>query len=87
MTVRVSLPRSERLAALTRSHSARGGAHTRLRPAAPEVASGSDAEQVRARASGGPEDSALYSCECGCAFQARVSASVSCPRCGSTQAW
>ena len=85
--MRVSLPRSPRLAALTRSHSAGNGTHARVRPAPPDAASGSDADQVRARASGGPEDTALYSCECGCAFQARVSASVSCPRCRTPQAW
>ena len=87
MTLRVSLRRSPRLAALTRSHSARAGERSRARPVAPGAASGSDADQLRARASGGPEDTALYSCECGCAFQAPVSASVSCPRCGGPQAW
>ena len=90
MTLRVSLRRSPRLAALTRSHPARAGERARARPVAPEAASGSGAganELLRARASGGPEDTALYSCECGCAFQAPVSASVSCPRCGSPQAW
>jgi hypothetical protein len=41
----------------------------------------------RARAAGGPEDRALYNCECGHLFQADVSASVGCPRCGGEQAW
>ena len=34
-----------------------------------------------------PEDSALYSCSCGFQFQAPVSTSVSCPHCGTGQAW
>jgi hypothetical protein len=41
----------------------------------------------RHRLAGGPEDRALYKCGCGLAFQADVSASVGCPRCGSAQAW
>ncbi len=43
--------------------------------------------EARVRASGGPEDRALYACECGLAFTAAVSTSVSCPHCGGTQAW
>jgi len=43
---------------------------------------------ARHRRAGGPEDRALYRCsECGHGFRADVSASVGCPRCGSTQAW
>jgi hypothetical protein len=42
---------------------------------------------ARARRSGGPEDRALYSCDCGNAFTAAVSTSVGCPSCGQTQAW
>jgi len=41
----------------------------------------------RARAAGGPEDNALYTCGCGCMFQAHVCAGVDCPRCGSEQSW
>lgn len=41
----------------------------------------------RARESGGPEDSAFYTCSCGYAFDAAVSTSVACPHCGTTQAW
>jgi hypothetical protein len=41
----------------------------------------------RMREAGGPVDEAYYSCECGCLFAASVSTSVSCPRCGATQAW
>jgi hypothetical protein len=40
-----------------------------------------------ARRGGGPEDSALYSCMCGYAFQAAVTTSVGCPHCGTQQAW
>jgi predicted RNA-binding Zn-ribbon protein involved in translation (DUF1610 family) len=45
------------------------------------------ARERRARASGGPEDSALYRCQCGFAFQAAVSTTVACPHCGTGQAW
>jgi hypothetical protein len=43
--------------------------------------------QVRARRGGGPEDRALYSCECGFAWQGEVTASPGCPHCGTPQAW
>ena len=46
-----------------------------------------DAAQARARRSGGPQDQALYSCECGFAFKAAVTTSVGCPHCGTAQAW
>ena len=42
---------------------------------------------ARARRSGGPQDQALYACECGYAFTAEVSTSVGCPHCGQAQAW
>lgn len=41
----------------------------------------------RLREAGGPVDEACYPCSCGCFFIAPVSTSVSCPHCGSTQAW
>lgn len=41
----------------------------------------------RERFAGGPQDKALYVCRCGSAFQAVVTASVSCPHCGDPQAW
>lgn len=41
----------------------------------------------RARRAGGPEDSALYRCDCGHAFTAPVSTSVGCPACGDAQDW
>jgi hypothetical protein len=43
--------------------------------------------EKRARESGGPEDRAFYTCSCGYAFKAEVSTSVSCPHCGTGQAW
>jgi hypothetical protein len=42
----------------------------------------------RERRHGGPsEDRALYTCECGYAFEALVTTSVGCPHCARTQAW
>jgi hypothetical protein len=42
----------------------------------------------RERRQGGPsEDRALYTCECGYAFEALVTTSVGCPHCAKTQAW
>ena len=43
--------------------------------------------QARAKRSGGPEDVALYTCQCGFAFKAAVTTSVGCPQCGTSQAW
>jgi hypothetical protein len=58
----------------------RRGGHPR--PALPET--GFD---LRSRVSGGPVDNAHYGCGCGYQFSAAVSTSVSCPHCGSLQAW
>jgi hypothetical protein len=41
----------------------------------------------RVRDAGGPEDLAVYSCGCGMHFEAAVSTSVACPKCGAGQAW
>jgi predicted Zn-ribbon and HTH transcriptional regulator len=41
----------------------------------------------RHRASVTLEDTALYGCSCGYQFQASVTTSVSCPHCGTGQAW
>jgi hypothetical protein len=41
----------------------------------------------RVRASGGPLDEASYVCQCGYLFAAPVSTTVSCPHCGTSQAW
>lgn len=84
MTMRVSLRRLDRQAVPARTHSGRADLRARTQPPGP---AGSGSDELRARSSGGPEDKALYSCECGCAFQAPVSASVRCPRCGGDQAW
>jgi hypothetical protein len=43
--------------------------------------------QARARRGSGPEDRALYGCECGFAWTGEVTASPSCPHCGQPQAW
>jgi hypothetical protein len=39
------------------------------------------------RSAGGPEDRALYTCECGYCWRAEVTTSVGCPHCGTRQAW
>ena len=49
-------------------------------------ASPASADQ-RTRHAGGPEDHAFYACSCGHAFSADVTTSISCPRCGTGQAW
>jgi hypothetical protein len=41
----------------------------------------------RAQAAGGPIDHASYNCACGYLFSADVSTSVTCPHCGTAQAW
>jgi len=41
----------------------------------------------RARSAGGPLDVAVYTCGCGYLFSAAVSTTVSCPHCGTDQAW
>jgi hypothetical protein len=53
--------------------------------AVPQVQTGS---APRERRHGGPsQDRALYTCECGYAFEALVTTSVGCPHCARTQAW
>jgi hypothetical protein len=46
-----------------------------------------DLALLRAQGAGGPLDCASYSCECGFVFAASVSTTVSCPHCGTPQAW
>jgi hypothetical protein len=46
-----------------------------------------DPAVLRVREAGGPVDHAAYSCECGYFFSAAVSTTVSCPHCGTGQAW
>jgi hypothetical protein len=57
-------------------------AHTRPEPPVDEFI-----DERRLRAAGGPDDTATYHCACGFVFEADVSTSVSCPHCGSGQAW
>jgi hypothetical protein len=45
------------------------------------------ADERRLRESGGPDDRAMYTCSCGYVFQADVTTSVTCPHCGTGQAW
>ncbi len=71
------LRRPERL----RRSSARRAAEPRPRPVTLSVS------QVRARRGAGPQDRALYSCECGFAWTGEVTASPGCPHCGTPQAW
>lgn len=61
----------------------------RPRRARPEGAArpAASSAQARAKRSGGPEDVALYTCQCGYAFKAAVTTSVGCPACGTAQAW
>jgi hypothetical protein len=59
--------------------------HKAARPVAPAP---EDVMSRERRAGGGAsEDRALYSCECGYAFEALVTTSVGCPHCARTQAW
>jgi len=61
--------------------------HERRARVAPSAHADDSAEVARHRRAGGPEDIALYSCACGYAFEATVTASVGCPHCGADQAW
>jgi len=44
-------------------------------------------DERRMRESGGPDDRAMYTCSCGYVFEADVTTSVTCPHCGTAQAW
>jgi hypothetical protein len=60
----------------------------RRAPRAPEAMPSREAAERRdARRGGGPQDTALYACQCGYVFTAQVSTSVECPHCGCGQAW
>ncbi len=63
--------------------------HRRASASPKDPASGSTAvrQTDRARRAGGPQDRAVYACGCGHLFQATVTASTPCPRCGENQAW
>jgi hypothetical protein len=43
--------------------------------------------EQRTREAGGPQDQALYACDCGYVFAGSVSTHVACPQCGTDQAW
>lgn len=63
---------------------------THQTPAPPQEAAAAPEDHLderRARESGGPLDRAQYACSCGYVFDAEVSTSVSCPHCGTPQAW
>jgi hypothetical protein len=55
-------------------------------PATPEPEADLTDER-RMRESGGPDDRAIYTCSCGYVFEADVTTSVTCPHCGTGQAW
>ncbi len=57
------------------------------RPRPTRLAGDCDPVAERVRAAGGPLDEAVYTCCCGYLFSAPVSTSVSCPHCGTDQAW
>jgi hypothetical protein len=56
-------------------------------PTPPPAPASEHPDEQRHRACVSPQDSALYTCGCGCSFQAAVSTSVACPNCGAGQAW
>jgi hypothetical protein len=56
-------------------------------PSPPERGRRPNGPENRELRAGGPQDKSLYICRCGSAFQAVVTASVSCPHCGDPQAW
>ncbi|MGH2903413.1 MAG: hypothetical protein ACRDK7_07520 [Solirubrobacteraceae bacterium] len=60
----------------------------RVEPAArPHALEARDIAVERVRAAGGPLDEASYTCRCGYLFAAPVTTTVSCPHCGTSQAW
>jgi hypothetical protein len=61
-------------------------ARERTAPADPTHAQFTVTRHRRAAAQA-PQDSALYTCQCGFVFEAAVSTSVGCPHCGDAQAW
>ena len=83
--------RSSLLHPLGERRHARRSAHSRR--AAPVEAPAAtlghpgDPAVERVREAGGPVDRAYYTCSCGYLFSASVSTTVSCPQCGSDQAW
>jgi len=66
----------------SRRHRRRRGA-----PTAEPVTRPRDPAVERVREAGGPVDRACYACQCGYLFNAAVSTTVTCPHCGTGQAW
>ena len=56
-------------------------------PPAPPADDDDLADERRLRECGGPDDRAVYNCSCGYVFEADVTTSVTCPHCGTGQAW
>lgn len=65
----------------------RHGGESHHAGAAPHAQNQSGTAPSERRHGGPSEDRALYTCECGYAFQALVTTSVGCPHCARTQAW
>jgi len=86
MTMRPSLlhPLGERRGTRRRAHSRPGPA---LPAPAASIQQSCDPAVERVREAGGPVDRAYYTCSCGYLFSASVSTTVSCPHCGTDQAW
>jgi rubrerythrin len=82
--VRLQLPVKIETSRAVRSAASR---RRRAERRAPARSSRAIRPEDRARRAGGPDDRALYTCACGYAFQADVTASVRCPHCGVEQAW
>lgn len=75
-----------RLNRTSRSESTPAPAEPRLRLVR-EQAGDDFADERRMRDAGGPHDEATYHCQCGYVFEAQVTTSVTCPHCGTGQAW
>jgi hypothetical protein len=58
----------------------------RPRPGEPRREGLSSAD-ARARRAGGPQDRAVYQCQCGYHWTGAVTTSIGCPHCGTDQAW
>ena len=83
MEIGTGIRRAARRARTRRVAPERPAARCSATPPPPSVSGRTE----RARQAGGPQDSGLYSCGCGYLFEGQVTASTSCPRCGTDQAW
>jgi hypothetical protein len=79
-------PRSEPRHSRRSRRSAGRAARTQAPVREPAVRAADPAVR-RVREAGGPVDRASYTCQCGYLFSAAVSTTVSCPHCGTDQAW